>query len=185
MRETSREVIPAATAGETAEVGYYRADYGHYAPDWIPRPDDVSLAAWNRYLASKPGSRKHRAAYAAMHQEVGGRGFPGPDLHWSYLADHGYKTGADWIRAHEGALEGIEPADAWAADLEAEAELDRQPGPGVAHRDPVAGPAITADPDWRDQVIRSSSDAWMPRPIRSPEPEVQRSGERDGPEIGS
>lgn len=80
-------------AGTERDADYYRADYGRYAPDWIPEPDNMSQATWNRYLASKPGSRKHKKAYANMHQEANGRGFPRPDPEQSYLADHGYDSG--------------------------------------------------------------------------------------------
>jgi len=39
--------------------------------------------------------------------------------------------------------------------------------------------------DWRDEVIQSGADGWMPRPIRPFEASIFRSPEHGGPEIGS
>lgn len=106
--------------GEAAD--YFRADYGGYAPDWIPEPDGVSPEAWGRYWAARPGSPGHRAAYADMHREVNGRGFPGPDPDQSYQADHGYESTYQSKEDLEG---GFEPADAWSP-------ADDEPGPDAA-----------------------------------------------------
>lgn len=109
-----------ATAGGP---DYYRAAHGGYQPDWIPREDGEHLAAWDRYWTSQPGSDEHKAAYADMHREAAGRGFPGPDPELSYLADHGYADegylaeqgygfGANRFSAPEADEDSAEPADA-------------------------------------------------------------------------
>jgi hypothetical protein len=108
--------MPASEpTGAERDAGYYRADYGRYQPDWIPAPDDVSPSAWDRYLTSQPGSKEHKAAYADMHREANGRGFPGPDPEQSYLRDHGYRTGPDRLRTPEADEDGAEPDDAYPA----------------------------------------------------------------------
>ena len=53
-----------------------------------------------------------------------------------------------------------------------DAERDGQPGPGTAGNEPTAR-RMTASADWRDEVIRSGRNAWMPVP----------SAEHCGPEI--
>ncbi len=65
-----------------------------------------------------------------------------------------------------------------------DAEPDRRFAPRVADGRAVARHATTAGPDWRDQVIRSGMDGWMPRPARPFEAGTQRSAEHDSPEIG-
>ena len=65
-----------------------------------------------------------------------------------------------------------------------DAEPDQQSRLGTADSAPVARHAISAGPDWRDEVIRSGMDAWMPRPIRPFEADIQRSPERESPGIG-
>jgi hypothetical protein len=103
------------------EASYYRENYGRYSPDWVPLSagswqNGALLAAWDRYYTSQPGSDEHKRAYADMHRETNGRGFPGPDPDQSYLADHGY---ADRLRRFERfqqferwQMPGIEPDDA-------------------------------------------------------------------------
>jgi hypothetical protein len=114
------------------DVDYYREHYGKYAPDWIPRPDEASPRAWRRYDASRPGSRKHKAAYMAMHREAKGRGFPGPDPEESYRADHGYDTvpEPDDYAEPEDAIpryaSGLSAA--WTGDTQAATEMDERFG---------------------------------------------------------
>jgi hypothetical protein len=53
----------------------------------------------------------------------------------------------------------------------------------TASPDPDPGRPPTAD--WRDEVIRSGMDSWMPRPLRAFEASPFRSPEHGDPEIGS
>jgi hypothetical protein len=118
-------------AGRGAD--YYRADYGDYEPDWIMQPDGVSPAAWDRYLTSQPGSDGHKAAYAEMHREVKGEGFPGPDPDRSYMEDHGYARNPE--PGPEERESGYEPEDADHAAAAAvrarQGELARERAAGV------------------------------------------------------
>jgi hypothetical protein len=125
---------------------YYRESHGRYKPDWIPEPDGVSPAAHERYLESQPGSDEHKAAYVAMHREVAGRGFPGPDPDQSYLADHGFETGANqWLtREAEG---GFEPDDAWHAAGEEPGEDAANWGPELDEPDHPYGAPECDEPD--------------------------------------
>jgi len=65
-----------------------------------------------------------------------------------------------------------------------DAEPEQRSTPGAAGPGTVARHATTAGPDWRDQVIRSGMDGWMPTPARPLEAGLQRSPEHDSPEIG-
>jgi hypothetical protein len=123
-------------ASAERDAGYYREDYGRHEPDWIPQPDGVPSAAWDRYLTSQPGSDEHKAAYAAMHREADGRGFPGPDPAQSYLADHGYAARPD--RAPEAGEASAEPDDAVPIDREP-LDLDRLYGRPGCELEPEAG----------------------------------------------
>ncbi len=62
------------------------------------------------------------------------------------------------------------------------AKPDHQAAPEVRDRSTAAG--HSAGPDWRDEVIRSGTDGWMPTPISSAGIEAGRSAARDSPEIG-
>ncbi len=63
-----------------------------------------------------------------------------------------------------------------------DAQPDHQAVPAVPDGNTAA--LHPAGPDWRDQVIRSGLDSWMPTPIGPFEAGADRSARHDSPEIG-
>jgi len=61
---------------------------------------------------------------------------------------------------------------------------DQRPVPDATDGRAVARHPTATGPDWRDQVIRSGMDGWMPEPVRSFDAGIQRTAEHDSPEIG-
>ena len=77
-----------------------------------------------------------------------------------------------------------------AANRHENAEPDQRPALGigqavaVAVADAIATHTMADGADWRDQVIRSGVDGWMPKPAGSLDSGVQTSVEHHGPEVG-
>ena len=63
-------------------------------------------------------------------------------------------------------------------------EPEPRPAPGVPGKAAEAGQDSAAGPDWRDQVIRSGADRWMPVPVRPLDAGAGRSAEHGSPEPG-
>jgi N12 class adenine-specific DNA methylase len=66
-----------------------------------------------------------------------------------------------------------------------DAKPDQQLRPVIADRDHAQGRLLPASPDWRDQVIQSGKDAWMPTPARPFELGLEHSARHSSPEIGA
>jgi predicted GIY-YIG superfamily endonuclease len=150
-------------------------------PLFGPRPDgtyagaiggdiaaDPSLAAWDRYVTSQPGSEEHKAAYVDMHREAGGEGFGDPDPDQSYLADHGYETDADRFRMpnpEPSAGAGERPGADLGAEIEAPGEA---PGIDAARWTPgLVDAAAAADAD-----VPPGMEAWRGMPAGEIEEEL-------------
>jgi hypothetical protein len=71
------------------------------------------------------------------------------------------------------------------ADQHKDTEPEQRPVSAVPSSHAVPEGAMAVDADWRDQVIQTGRDAWLPKPVAAYEAGAAHRVEHESPEIGS